>query len=197
MKRLMDFLPGASLLLVGVLLLVIPQNILVGIITSIVAVYLLILALRNLYYVVKVYSEIPSILKMSSLLKNAINIILPVIVIYLSFTNPRIITSVIVYIIAFDLIVSALIDALDIRAFRKMGYMGMNYMDVILHLMFALFMIFFPNILVSTVKTIVAVILIILGVLFLSSGFYTFRYRGSRGMDEEVIDVKWEETEGK
>lgn len=192
MKKLANLMPGIILTIIGLLILLVPTKV-VMIVTAVVAIYLLVLGLRNLYLVIKVFSAVPGALRVGSIVKNVVNIIFGAVVLYFAISRPEIILSVLVYIIALDLLVSALIDALDIAAIRRMGGDGIGFFDVVLHVIFAVLMFFFPKLIASTVLTIIGVIALVIGVLMAVGSIYSMNPGSHKGTKDDPIDVEWEE----
>ena len=171
----------------AVLMLAFPSRT-VSIVFFMLALYILYGALRDLYVVLKV-DALPSRVRNVSVVKNALNIILSVIVIFLSFSNPQALLDIVVYIIALDLLLTAIADSLDYVLLRRMGIRDIIAMDVILRYVFALVMFFFPSFISSTFIKIVAIIILVLSSLYIA--FCVFAYRNKK---DEII-VEYEEKD--
>ena len=171
----------------AVLMLAFPSRT-VSIVFFMLSVYILYGALRDLYIVLKI-DELSSRIRSVSVVKDGINIILSVVVIFLSFKNPQVLLDIVVYIIALDLLLTAISDSIDYMILRRMGFRDILALDVVLRYIFAFLMFFFPSFISGTFIKIVAIIILVLSVVYMA--LIIFSYRNKK---EEIV-VEYEEKD--
>lgn len=188
MKKLISSIALALIpLVLSILMLAFPSRI-VTVVFFMLSLYILLGSLRELYVVLKV-DELPAGIRNVSVIKNAINIILSVIVIFMAFSNPGILMDIVVYIVAVDLLLTAISDTIDSIILRRMGFRDILALDVILRYVFSAIMFFFPSFISSTFINIVAIIILILSVLYIVLSIVSYRRR------KDEIFVEYEERE--
>lgn len=187
MKKLVSSIVFAAIpLILSIFMLAFPARV-TTILFFMIALYILYGALRELYVILKV-DVIPNRLQTFSVVKNAVNIILSVILIFLSFSRPDIIMKVVVYIVAVDLLLTALSDTVDYIVLRRLGFTDILALDVVLRYVFSIIMFFFPSFISSTFIKIAAIIILIFSVLFMV--FSVLSYRS--GKDEIIAEYEEE-----
>ena len=215
MKRASMLVPGIILSLSGLLVLLAPGKV-VTIVTAAIAAFILIQGIRNLYITVNFFGDIRGALRTSAIIKNTVNIIFSAVVLFLAFSKPELIVSVLVYVIAADLLISAAIDAMEVISIRRLGADGVSWFDVFWHMILAVTMFLFPRFFASAALTVVAVIMLAIGIVLLAATIFTWfqerrmeniirdsvdpeprksRRSRQKGTLDDPIDVEWTESD--
>ncbi len=191
MKRLISNLMLSLLvLLLGSLMIIRPDRVMT-VVFAILGIFMLASGLKNLYLSIVYASAISRRLGIAAVIKNAFNTIFSVLIVYFAFSNPEALMSITVYLIAIDLLVTALLDLLDHMILRRQGYVTVGIMEIVVRIAFSIFMFFFPYLIGSTVFRIVAIILVIYGVFSLIMSVLGF-FAGKKHSAKEEIEVEWE-----
>ncbi len=192
MKRLISNLMLSLLvLLLGSLMIIRPDRVMT-VVFAILGIFMLASGLKNLYLSIAYASAISRRLGIAAIVKNAFNTIFSVLIVYFAFSNPAALMSIAVYLIAIDLLLTALLDLLDHMILRRQGYVTVGIMEIVVRIAFSIFMFFFPQLIGSTVFRIVAIVLVIYGVFSAVVSVLGFFARKKHSAKEE-IEVEWEE----
>ena len=215
MKKASLLVPGIILALAGVLVLLVPGKV-VTIVTAAIAAFILVQGIRNLYITVNLFGDIRGALRTSAIVKNTVNIIFSAVVVVMAFMKPSLILSVLVYVIAADLLISAGIDAIEVISLHRLGSDSVSWFDVVWHLVLAVLMFLFPRVFASAALTVVAVVMLVVGIVLIAASIFTWyrsrkleqilmdavdpepeTHRRSRqkGTLDDPIDVEWTETD--
>lgn len=183
-KLILNIIYALIPLTFAVLLLAFPSRT-ASILFIMLSVFILYGSLKELYFILKV-DMLSDRLRLISVIKNAINIILSVVVLFLSFSKPDVLMDVVVYIIAIDLLLTAISDSVDYIVLRRLGFYDIVALDVILRYVFAILMFMFPSFISSTFIKIVAIIILILSVLFIAISIFSWKKK----KDEIVVEYE-------
>lgn len=192
MKRLISNLMLSLLvLLLGSLMIIRPDKVMT-VVFAILGIFMLASGLKNLYLSIVYSSAISRGMGIAAVAKNAFNIIFSALIVYFAFSDPAALMSIAVYLIAIDLLLTALLDLLDHMILRRQGYVAVGMMEIVVRIAFSIFMFFFPHLIGSAVFRIVAVVLVIYGVFSAIMSVLSFFARKKHPAKEE-IEVEWEE----
>ena len=215
MKKASMLVPGIILTIAGLLVLLVPGKV-ITIVTAAIAAFILVQGIRNLYITVNLFGDIRGALRTSAIVKNTVNIIFSAVVIVMAFMKPHLIMSVLVYVIAADLLVSAGIDAIEVISLHRMGSDSVSWFDVIWHLVLAVLLFLFPRVFASAALTVVAVVMLVMGIVLIAASAFTWYHtrklerilmgdvepecepRGKshqKGTLDDPIDVEWTESD--
>ena len=189
MKKLLSSIILALVpMALGILILLFPSRT-ITIVMFMIALFMLIAALKELYTLLSFDALSPRIRNVG-IAKNSINIILAVLVMFFAFSNPESLMNIIVYLIAIDLLLTALSDILDYVMLHRLGFNDIPFIDTVLKIALSILMFFFPSFISSTFIKIVAIILIVLSVAYLLISIFIYR-----NQKEEEIVVEYEEKD--
>lgn len=192
MKRFISNLMLSLLVLaLGGLMIIRPDRVMT-VAFAVLGVFMLVSGLKNLYLSIVYAPAISRRLGLVAVVKNAFNTLVAVLVVYFAFANPAALMSLAVYLIAFDLLLTALLDLLDSMMLRKQGYAAVGMLEIAMRIALSVFMFFFPVMIGSTVFRIVAVLLVVCGVVLSALSVIGFISRRNNPVKEE-IEVEWEE----
>ena len=215
MKKASMLVPGIILTIAGLLVLLVPGKV-ITIVTAAIAAFILVQGIRNLYITVNLFGDIRGALRTSAIVKNTVNIIFSAVVIVMAFMKPHLIMSVLVYVIAADLLVSAGIDAIEVISLHRMGSDSVSWFDVIWHLVLAVLLFLFPRVFASAALTVVAVVMLVMGIVLIAASAFTWyhtrklerilmgdvepecephRKSHQKGTLDDPIDVEWTESD--
>ena len=215
MKKASMLVPGIILTIAGLLVLLVPGKV-ITIVTAAIAAFILVQGIRNLYITVNLFGDIRGALRTSAIVKNTVNIIFSAVVIVMAFMKPHLIMSVLVYVIAADLLVSAGIDAIEVISLHRMGSDSVSWFDVLWHLVLAVLLFLFPRVFASAALTVVAVVMLVMGIVLIAASAFTWYHtrklerilmgdvepgcepRGKshqKGTLDDPIDVEWTESD--
>ena len=215
MKKASMLVPGIILTIAGLLVLLVPGKV-ITIVTAAIAAFILVQGIRNLYITVNLFGDIRGALRTSAIVKNTVNIIFSAVVIVMAFMKPHLIMSVLVYVIAADLLVSAGIDAIEVISLHRMGSDSVSWFDVLWHLVLAVLLFLFPRVFASAALTVVAVVMLVMGIVLIAASAFTWyhtrklerilmgdvepeceprRKSHQKGTLDDPIDVEWTESD--
>lgn len=186
MKKATMLVPGIILSLAGLLVLLVPGKV-ITIVTAAIAAFILIQGVRNLYITVNLFGDIRGALRTSALVKNTVNIIFSAVILFMAFAKPHLIMSVLVYVIAADLLLSAGIDAFEVVSLHRLGSDGVSWFDVLWHVLLAILMFLFPRVFASAALTVVAVVMLVVGVVLIVASIFTWFH--TRKLERMFIDA--------
>ncbi len=169
----------------GVFILVFPERT-ITIVFFMIAVFILLSSLKELYIVLS-FDELSQRIRNVGIAKNAINLIFSIVLIFLSFSNPTALIDIVVYLVAIDLLLTAVSDSLDYFYLRRLGFGDVPFLDVGLRIALSVIMFFFPSFISSTFIKIVAVVLIVISILYLVISILKYKKKG------DEIYVEYEE----
>lgn len=189
MKKLaLQIITALFPLLLGFLILLFPSRV-IAIVFLILAFFLLFSSARELYVVTRYFLRSSRRLFITGALKNGINIILSLIIIYLSLAKPHVLGNIIIYLFALDLLLSGAVGILDSVKLKKLGIPSTLITSAVSSVIFAVFLFLFPSFIQSVVMTVIAIILIVVGTAMVVSAVAKWNSDRKNGN----IDVTYEE----
>lgn len=132
---------------------------------------------------------------MTSMIKALVNLFIGILVIYLAASSSAsTVADWVVYLIAANLLLSALAELIEDHIIRKAGLMMFGLSNgAVLSLIFALIMFLFPQFVNATFFTILAVILIVAGICAILWTIRLIRVIGAVRKSEKVAEAEFEE----
>lgn len=98
----------------------------------------------------------------------------------------------IVYLIAFDLLLSAIVEIVELAVIRSKGVKGIGLpLPTFVSIVISVLMFLFPSIINKTIFILVAVIFLAIGAFALLAGVLAFK--GRKNASETVIEAEWSE----
>lgn len=203
MKTFLFYILAALILLgVGIFMIAMPDAFL-GIFVIIFSIFLILNSLRSIYSIFAF--KLASLrLKWSLGVKAFINAVIGIIAIVIAMKNLSMISHLLVYLIAIDFFISAIVDGVDYILLKRASFpTGTLGIEILLAILFGLLFFIFPSFISHTAVTILAVVIICIGVMVGITGAYslyidrTFKKfgidrKGVKKAEAEFVDMNKE-----
>ena len=203
MKKFFSYMLTAIVLaLVGVFMVIKPDTFL-GIVVIVFSLFLILDGIKSLYMLLRV--KIHSLrFKWTMGIKALVNVSIGVISIIIAIKNPTMISNILVYLIAIDFFATAIIDLFDYIILRGDSLVtGTLGVEILISTLFGILFCLFPQFISHTAVTILAVVIICLGVMSGVIAFYalyvdrTFKKLGIDRNKLKSAEVEYTEVEDK
>jgi len=195
-------LTAIVLALVGVFMVIKPDAFL-GIVVIVFSLFLILDGIKSLYMLLRV--KIHSLrFKWTMGIKALVNVSIGVISIIIAIKKPTMISNILVYLIAIDFFATAIIDLFDYIILRGDSLVtGTLGVEILISTLFGILFCLFPQFISHTAVTILAVVIICLGVMSGVIAFYslyverTFKKLGIDRNKLKSAEVEYTEVEDK
>lgn len=172
-KFIFSILASLIFIGVGVFMIAMPKAFL-GILVIIFSIFLIIGAIKSIVMLFKL-KLLNTKLKLTITFKALLNIVIGVIAIVLAAKNPAAISTILVYLIAIDFFANSIVDMFDYAMLRNLAIpSGTLGFEIFTSLLFGILFLIFPQIISDIAVTILAVVVICVGVMVALFGIYSF-----------------------
>ena len=201
-KAIYSSILGLLIIALGIFMWANP-NAFVNILAFIFALYMLFDGFKALISFLKIRKVGNKALRVSMLVKALINIAVALITVIVSMNNKEAILNIVVYLIAANFLLSALVDIADYfmikRAKLDYGYSSLS-MDAVLGFIFGILLIVFPQFIGKAGLVIISVIVIGIGIIACSYGFHSYKMvkvlkSYSKDADSSVHEAEFTEAD--
>ena len=176
-KAIYSSILGLLIIALGIFMWANP-NAFVNVLAFVFAFYMFFDGLKGLLSFLKIRKQGNKALKISMLAKALVNIAVAIITVIVSINNKEAILNIVVYLIAADFLISALVDLADYYMLKRskidFGYSSLSIQSA-MGFFFGILFILFPQFIGKAGLVIIAVIIIGFGIIMCSRGFYSYK----------------------
>ena len=154
---------GLLMIFVGIYMIVRPDDF-QAVVMAILGLYVVFDGVRSVISAVRYRTVFPSAIRTAALIKAVINVLLGLVVILIAFIKPTLLLTVVIYIVAADFLLTAVINFANSIALSRLGIgFGSLGLEAVLSFLFSLILFMFPGFIGSVVMTVFAALLFAAG----------------------------------
>lgn len=173
-KALPLAISGLLMIIVGAYMILRPDDFM-SVVISLLGLYIVFDGIRSIISLVRYRTFFSSVVRSMAIIKGSLNTLLGAVIIVLAITNPMILLDIVIYIVAVDFLVTAVINFTDCMVLSRLDIgFGSLGLESVISFIFAIILFLFPGFIGSVIMTLLAAIILASGAVMLYAAIMRF-----------------------